>query len=116
MNWIFLFVILPIVTEAITELVGVSGIFSKLREGLSNKSNFFKELFECKYCLSVWSAMFVVTVYFIWVGVTICNLPYYFLVLILTHRLSNLFHYFYDIVRDYKFFRWSIRVNPLEDD
>jgi hypothetical protein len=62
---IFLFV-LPIVTWRLTHLFveedGPFDIFLKLRIYVSN-SNFFKELFTCFYCFSIWMGFLIALIF-----------------------------------------------------
>lgn len=90
-------IIAVIITEAITEIVVKSELFlpvkSKIFE-LGNNNRFFKwlhSLIDCGYCFSVWAGLFtsllmlndfnIVNKYVDW-----------FLLGIVVHRLSNLFH------------------------
>ena len=91
-----------ITTEALTELVVKSEIFSPLREWFFNKREnkickFIHELLDCGYCFSVWVAFFV--------SITLVNLSFvseylgWFIAWMVVHRLSNLLHFVIDRVR-----------------
>lgn len=96
---IILFKILLVIifTEAITELVVKSELFYPLRKflfnGRDNKIiNFFNNLFDCGYCFSVWAAMLSIFLVFKFDYI----LVNYFIYGIVTHRLSNIFHFLID--------------------
>jgi hypothetical protein len=92
------FLLAIIFTEALTEIVVKSEIFSPLRAkifklGQNNKFfNWLHRLFDCGYCFSVWAgalvAFFVLELRFL----------EWFIVTLVLHRLSNLFHNFMDRV------------------
>lgn len=89
-----------LLTELITELVIKSIIFKPLRVKVKSISPWFKDLFSCGYCFSVWVAFGVVFTLQLsynftgnpWVDLTIMSL--------ITHRLSNYLHNFNDKVLD----------------
>jgi hypothetical protein len=114
-EFIFILLILPVVVEATTQLIGDSDIFGGIREWVKAKSKFFNDLFSCKYCLSVWISLFITMTYF---GVKFFvwqSLPYYFIVMLFIHRLSNFYHLIFDIVNEYKLYRWSIIMGSVEE-
>lgn len=89
-----------VLTEALTELAVKSEIFQPLRAWLYKSKygllRFIHRIFDCGYCFSVWAAMLSVICLFYFDNVVVR-----FVVLILViHRLSNLFHFFIDAVRD----------------
>lgn len=113
---IVVFGMLPIVCEAITEIIGGSTLFAPLRDFMIKKEiPFFKGLFECKYCLSVWIAGFVTVGCWWCAGALVLNRSeIFFLVLciFIVHRMSNILHLVFDIVREYKLNRWLIDLTP----
>lgn len=79
-----------IAVEALTELLVNAEILDKPRNAIS-KIRFFKELFDCGYCLSVWMALFVF-------GILLLKLEIV-LVPIVIHRTSNYVHSIYSFLR-----------------
>ena len=79
-----------IATEAITELLLHSVLLDKPRAWLS-KRPFFKELFKCGWCLSLWVGLFVF-------GLLLLRLEIILLPVVL-HRLSNYLHAIYSFVK-----------------
>lgn len=105
MNWINLF-ILVIVVENITEVLVKSEIFKPVRGLFFNYRrykicNFVHDLLDCGYCTSFWvSLLFCI--------VNLNNLFYndynFFdsvLMVLIVHRLSNVFHYLVDLLRTF---------------
>lgn len=93
-----------LVTEAVTEIIVKSNIFIFIRDYLDKRSKessffeFFSELLACGHCTSVWVAFFVSLILTIG-GVTLVNKYVdWFLLWMLTHRFSNLIHFFIDFV------------------
>lgn len=91
---IFYIALAAIFTEAITELAVKSIIFSYPRNIVSSIGSFFKKLFSCGYCFSVWAAMAPATL-----SVVVCHpgsiirgLVQWLIVWIIVHRLSNYIH------------------------
>jgi hypothetical protein len=86
------FILLPILTEALTELVIKSEIFKGPRDWIKSWGSWFDTLFSCGYCFSVWVAFGVVFITqlsynltgYVWLDFVISAL--------LIHRLSNVFH------------------------
>jgi hypothetical protein len=109
------FGMLPIVCEAITEIIGASELFAPLREFIIRKEiPFLKGLLECKYCLSVWVAAFLVIVCWWSAGVLVFNRGEIFFLMLcvfIVHRMSNILHLVFDIVSEYKINRWTITIN-----
>lgn len=90
-------IIAIILTEAITEIVVKSELFLPLRSKifeLGKNNKFFKwlhSLIDCGYCFSVWVGVF--TSIFLLNGLHIIHKYVdWFLLGIIIHRLSNLFH------------------------
>jgi len=88
-----------IFTEALTELVVKSELFEPLRKLLfesdSKVLNFIHRILDCGYCFSVWAAAFSSILIF-----TLDNkIIDFFIMCIIVHRLSNLFHFIMDRVR-----------------
>jgi ABC-type iron transport system FetAB permease component len=79
-------------TEAVVELLVKSVVFEPVRKFVS-RVNWFKQLFSCGYCMSVWVAAAAVAC----VPVAVMPLSDFVLVNILAttlvvHRLSNVMH------------------------
>jgi len=90
-------IIASIITEAITEIVVKSELFipvkSKLFE-LGKNNRFFERihyLVDCGYCFSVWVGMFMSILMLNNINV-VNQYVDWFLLGIVVHRLSNLFH------------------------
>jgi len=90
-------IIAVIITEAITEIVVKSELFipvkSKLFE-LGKNNRFFERihyLLDCGYCFSVWAGMFISILMLNDISVVNSYIDW-FLLGIVVHRLSNLFH------------------------
>jgi len=94
---LFKFLLAIILTEAITEIITKSEIFTPFRKrifdlGQSNKFfEWFHKLLDCGYCFSVWSGVFVAILLLrdthlvnVWVDPVLFGLC--------LHRLSNLYH------------------------
>ena len=89
-----------LLTEALVELVIKSIIFKPFRKKIKSISPWFKDLFSCGYCFSVWVAFGVVFILQLsynftgnhWVDLTIMAL--------ITHRLSNYLHNLVDKYSD----------------
>jgi len=77
-------------TEAITELLLHSALLNKPRTWLC-RFNFFKELFSCGWCLSLWAGLLVF-------GLLLLRLEI-ILVPIVFHRVSNYLHAVYSFVK-----------------
>lgn len=84
-------ILLVIFTEAITELVVKSEIFSSIREFFFKSEfkvfNFIHKILDCGYCFSVWAALFTIALTYL--SNTYVNT---FILIIIIHRLSNVFH------------------------
>lgn len=91
------FVLAIIFTEAITELVVKSEIFSPIREFFFNKREnkifkFIHDLLDCGYCFSVWSAFLAFIMLFVFNN----NITMFLVVSVVLHRLSNITHFIID--------------------
>ena len=104
--------LLPIVCEAITEIIGASTLFKPMREFIIKKKiPFFAGLCECKYCLSVWVSAFVSIACWMALGtfaVTGANLLILCGLIFVVHRMSNILHLIFDSIMEYKMNRWII--------
>jgi len=78
------FIVLIIATEALTKLMRDASIFDTPRNWLIGKGTFLADLLPCGYCLSVWAAAIIFSLYYL--GLTI------FIALLALHRGANLFH------------------------
>lgn len=85
-----------IAAEAMTQLAAKAEIFDKLREWVKSWCKFTNELLSCPYCISVWVAGFT-TILFIYY-----ESAYYFIILLVIHRLSNFIHDFFRVIQNYK--------------
>jgi len=88
-----------ILTEALTELAVKSELFEPLRkllfESESRLLNFIHQILDCGYCFSVWAAALSSILIFILDNKIID----FFILCVIVHRLSNLFHFILDRVR-----------------
>ncbi len=91
------FVLAVIFTEAITEVITKSEIFTPLRKFFfkkgrdSNISAWFHSLFDCGYCFSVWSGWLTAILFFREVQLVHGSIDW-FIIGVVLHRLANLFH------------------------
>lgn len=85
-----------ITVEALTQLVCKAEIFDMPRNWIKGLSVFTNKLLSCPYCVSVWMAIFTVCLYYFY--------PYtkWFMLILVIHRASNLFHDSYKIVQNFK--------------
>lgn len=77
-------------TEAIVEILLHSAILDKPRKLLSRLA-FFKEMFKCGWCLSLWVGLFVFGLLLLRVEIV--------LVPIVFHRVSNYIHVIYSFAK-----------------
>lgn len=97
------FLLAIIITEAITEIVTKSEIFSFFRAkvfylGQNNKVfEWFHKLLDCGYCFSFWAGMLSSFILLKDINLINCYLDP-FLIGIVLHRLSNLLHNIMDRV------------------
>ena len=94
------FILAIIFAEAITELGVKSELFHPLREWFFNKKsnpffNFIHNVFDCGYCFSVYAGALSISLLFLCEN----KITYYFVLCVVVHRLSNLFHFMVDRVR-----------------
>ena len=90
-----------ILTELITELVVKSEIFRPVREGVFFRlGDWFKKLFTCGYCFSVWAAFGVVFLTDVSYPLTGHNYLDLVLFALVVHRLSNVLHNIIDKYTD----------------
>jgi len=96
--WFFAkFLMAIILTEAITELITKSEIFSPVRAKIfswgqnSKLFNWLHSLLDCGYCFSVWAGSLVAILFFRDIHIVHWSLDWFFIALVL-HRCSNLFH------------------------
>ena len=96
------FIFAIIVTEALTEIITKSELFFPLRKLLFEKNGkifkWFHDLLDCGYCTSVWISIFLCT-YFFTLNNKYVNI---FLIAIVIHRLSNVFHFIVDRINTLK--------------
>ena len=91
------FLLAVIFTEAITEIVVKSEFFLPLRGkifnlGKSNKFfNWLHRLLDCGYCFSVWAGVLAALLFFRELSLFHVSVDWFLIGLVL-HRLSNLFH------------------------
>lgn len=91
--WFLSLLILAFVTEASVELVIKSEFFRPLREQIFRLGPWFKKLFTCGYCFSVWVATAAVAAVPT-VILPLSDLPLVnaLITVFLVHRLSNVMH------------------------
>lgn len=85
-----------IAAEAMTQLACKAEIFDRLREWLKGLSRFTNELLSCPYCVSVWVAGFTVVLYVSY------EWSWWFILLLVIHRASNVVHDVFSIVLNFK--------------
>lgn len=85
-----------IAAEAMTQLTCKGEIFDPLREWLKSLSTFTDRLLSCPYCVSVWVAGFTVILYAYY------EWAWWFVLLLVIHRMSNLLHDLSRIVLNFK--------------
>lgn len=90
------FIMAVIATEAITEIAVKSELFEPVRKWLFESKhgvlNFVHRIFDCGYCFSVWAALLMMLMIFI----VNHKLVDFFIIVIVIHRLSNIFHFMID--------------------
>ena len=93
--WIYMFIqvlMVIVLTELLTELVIKSEIFKPVRSVIFKLGDWFKKLFSCGYCFSVWAAMGVVFITDTSYPLTGNNWLDLGLMALVVHRLSNILH------------------------
>lgn len=102
---IFIFIVIQVIvavicTEALTELAVKSDVFHPLRKFLFKSRfkilNVTHTVFDCGYCFSVWAA--ALSMYLVFYTSNVFTIS--FILLLLIHRLSNLFHFIMDFIGD----------------
>lgn len=76
-------IIMIVATDAYSELLVESTLFDPVRK-IFAKGWFFGQLFTCVYCMSIWSAIFVVSTSTIFPWMLWCHFVF------MIHRASNL--------------------------
>ena len=79
-----------------TQLVCKAEIFNRLREWVKSLSKFTDELLSCPYCVSVWVAGFTVILLIAY------EWTWWFILLLVIHRMSNFLHDLTRIVLNFK--------------
>lgn len=79
-------------TEALTELIVKSQIFSLPRTWISSRSSFFKELLSCGYCTSFWAALAFTIGSGMVLPFTQSRLLDFLVTVLVIQRLSNVLH------------------------
>ena len=97
---LFKFIFFIILTEAVTEIITKSNLFSPIREFFFNRRsnalfNWVHDLLDCGYCTSVWIGWFFAVLFFNEELFVNKYIDWFFVGLFL-HRLSNLLHNVYD--------------------
>lgn len=102
--------LLALLTESITEILVKSTIFRPIRDKLFSINNrWITELITCGYCFSFWVSLLVTTVFHLMNPIEFKILNFTVIVII-THRLSNIIHGSIDRYFDT---RKDIRYNKL---
>jgi len=117
--------LLAIACEAITEIIGASLLFEKVREKIiALDICFISDLLACKYCLSVWVSVVVAGSYCmvehrslsLFNSFNLFIILKFMLIIIVVHRLSNWLHLLFDIIQEYRQCRWSITIPAPGND
>lgn len=85
-------ILMILAVEAVTQLICKAEIFDTARNKLSSYGWWFQELLRCPYCVSVWSALFIIILSVFW------NYTYLFILLLVIHRMSNFLHDIYSMI------------------
>ena len=94
-----------VITEAVTEIITKSELFRPFRAliyRLGSKSKVFEwlhSLLDCGYCFSVWAGCTIAFLFFSDLSL-VHKYVDWFIVGLLLHRLSNLFHNIMDRIHD----------------
>lgn len=86
-------ILMPIAVEAATEIFTKSKLFEFIQVWAEVENSFLKKLVSCPYCVSVWVAFGFWAIYWLHAETVVI-----IAVILVTHRLSNLFHHFQEIV------------------
>ena len=98
MTYFIILLVCIVVNEGLAELLSKSVFFGPLRSFLSNRTNsvlqFFSRAIECPYCSSVWTAMLLTLLVFVFVTPVFSGVVFLdtFLFLVACHRFSNHLH------------------------
>lgn len=99
---IFNLLLLGIFTEAIVMLIFEASPLQSIRNKIIEKTpylysdEFGYHLLECKYCTSVWIGFLSAILYFFIQN----KIIFFFILVIILHRLSNYIHLIFSIIRD----------------
>jgi hypothetical protein len=85
-------IIAIIAIEAITNIITKSDLFQPVRAFFFKKNKWIHDLLDCGYCTSVWIGIFA-AIYLTFFRVTAVEI---FVLGIVLHRLSNVFHFMVD--------------------
>jgi hypothetical protein len=85
-----------IAAEAMTQLTCKAEIFDRLRNWIKSLSTFTNDLLSCPYCVSVWVAAFTVVLFMAW------EWSWWFVLLLVIHRISNVLHDLFSIILNFK--------------
>ena len=119
LGFLFYLLLFSLAVEATVELLVKSQIFKPIRDSLSGDIpivKFFRSIFSCGYCMSVWASVLPA----VWLTYNLGNFTFmgsfmparFLLFLLLIHRASNYLHDFHDKILD-KFY--SKNHNSLSD-
>ena len=92
MKWIMTI----IAVEALTQLICKAELFDRPREQIKSLGGFFKALLSCPYCVSVWSALLIIGLMIYY------EYTFWFILLLVLHRVSNFLHDIYSILLQLK--------------
>jgi hypothetical protein len=107
-NFFLVLLVCIFFVEGITELLVKSKFFSSFREFFKRRQSeniyrFIHEVISCPYCTSVWVSLFIIILIYMVSFFTGFNFSFVgfapldlFLLVVLTHRLSNHLHNFCD--------------------
>jgi len=90
----FLFCLITV--EAVTQLICKAEIFDNLRDWLSSRSKFLNSLLACPYCVSVWSGLLGLIIFYYWECLN------WFSYIMVLHRVSNVLHDFISLLTQFK--------------
>jgi len=85
-----------IAVEALTQLICKAELFDTPREKMMSWGWWFNDLLSCPYCVSVWSALFVIGL------LVFYEYTFWFILLLVLHRVSNVFHDAYGVLLNIK--------------
>lgn len=109
------FFLAVILVELFTELIVKSTIFKPIRRRIKQIGPWFKELFSCGYCMSVWVAfgvVFLLQLSYSFTGIRLVDLG---LTAFIIHRLSNYLHNFNDKWLDKYYDQRFVNAERSED-